>query len=245
MPGSLAASVCKEAEMRARDILMLAVVAVQISSAAVAADPLQGGIETKSVLPSGGIGPGDYSYPTFTPPQKPVKAAPVKPIKPLNGSARENVPIQQRPPMQMQVQQQAPMQMRIQQVALPQGFMGAWRVQGQRQKVEAMPEFQAGAEQAFGLNTNNTWNINGQPGSYSMSNGDMSTPIFVDKVQGGTAFIRYQHPVGKTMAQEAIVLSLDQNGAVFNGLERISIVKEGLAQPRAKVTYQLNGSRMR
>jgi hypothetical protein len=76
-----------------------------------------------------------------------------------------------------------------------------------------------------------------------MSNGDMSTPIFVDKVQGGTAFIRYQHPIKNTMAQEAIVLSLDQNGAVFNGLERISINKEG--QTRAKVTYQLNGSRMR
>ncbi len=228
--------------MRARHILMLAAVAVQISSAAVSADPLQGGIETKQIMQPGGVGPGDYQYPTFHAPQKPVKAVAPPPVKPLQGNLQQQI---QRPPMQMQVQQQAPIQMRIQQVALPQGFMGAWRVQGQRQKVEAMPEFQAGAEQAFGLNTNNTWNINGQPGSYSMSNGDMSTPIFVDKVQGGTAFIRYQHPVGKTMAQEAIVLSLDQNGAVFNGLERISIVKEGLAQPRAKVTYQLNGSRMR
>jgi beta-glucanase (GH16 family) len=123
--------------------------------------------------------------------------------------------------------------------------MGSWRVQGQRSKVEAMPEFQAGAEQAFSLNTNNTWNIGGQPGSYSMSNGEMSTPLWVDKVEGGTAFIRYQHQVGKTMAQEAIVLSLIPGGAQFNGLERISIVKEGMAQPRAKVTYQLNGSRMR
>ncbi|MBS1953062.1 MAG: hypothetical protein JST89_02690 [Cyanobacteria bacterium SZAS-4] len=228
--------------MRARNLLMLAAVAVQISSAAVAADPLQGGIEQKQMMPSGGVGPGDYQYPTFTPPVKPVKAPTPPKTKPLNASIHENVPIQ-RPPMQMGIQQrvQPPIQGGV--VALPQGFMGAWRVQGQRQKVEAMPEFQAGAEQAFSLNTNNTWNINGQPGSYSMSNGDMSTPLWVDKVEGGTAFIRYQHPVGKTMAQEAIVLSLVPGGALFNGLERISIVKEGTQ--RAKVTYQLNGARMR
>lgn len=227
--------------MRARYMLMLAAAAVQISSAAMA-DPIQGGIEQKQMIQPGGVGPGDYQYPTFTPPVKPVKAPTPPKIKPLNGGVHDNV---QRPPMQMQIQQRAPIQQPLQGgvVALPQGFMGAWRVQGQRQKVEAMPEFQAGAEQAFSLNTNNTWNINGQPGSYSMSNGDMSTPLWVDKVEGGTAFIRYQHPVGKTMAQEAIVLSLVPGGVQFNGLERISIVKEG-AQ-RAKVTYQLNGARMR
>ncbi|HEY9731423.1 MAG TPA: hypothetical protein V6C89_05890 [Drouetiella sp.] len=220
--------------MRGRYILMLAAVAVQMSSAAIA-DPLKGGIETKQVMG----GAGDYAYPAPTMVQAPVikPQAPVKapPSKPLNATIRESVPVQ-RPPIQMQVQRQ---------VVLPQGFMGSWRVQGQRSKVEAMPEFQAGAEQAFSLNTNNTWNIGGQPGSYSMSNGEMSTPLWVDKVEGGTAFIRYQHPVGKTMAQEAIVLSLIPGGAQFNGLERISIVKEGMAQPRAKVTYQLNGSRMR
>ncbi|MGH9554162.1 MAG: hypothetical protein ACRD3W_32590, partial [Terriglobales bacterium] len=64
-------------------------------------------------------------------------------------------------------------------------------------------------------------------------------------VEGGTAFIRYQHPISKTMAQEAIVMSLVPGGIQFNGLERISIVKEGMAQPRAKVTYQLMGSRQR
>jgi|688.fasta_scaffold563161_1 hypothetical protein len=220
--------------MRGRNILMLAAVVAQISSAAMA-DPLQGGIETKQVMG----GAGDYAYPApqmvqppVMRPQTPVKAPP---SKPLNAQIQQSVPVQ-RPPIQMQVTRQ---------VVLPQGFMGSWRVQGQRSKVEAMPEFQAGAEQAFSLNTNNTWNIGGQPGSYSMSNGEMSTPLWVDKVEGGTAFIRYQHQVGKTMAQEAIVLSLIPGGAQFNGLERISIVKEGMAQPRAKVTYQLNGSRMR
>lgn len=225
--------------MRTRNILMLAVFAVQMSSAAMA-DPLVGGVKTNQVMD----GAGDYSYPApqMVKPQMPIMhtQTPIKapPSRPLNANIHENVqqPPMQRPPMQIQIQKQ---------VVLPQGFMGSWRVQGQRSKVEAQPEFQAGAEQAFSLNTNNTWNINGQPGSYSMSNGDMSTPLWVDKVEGGTAFIRYQHPVGKTMAQEAIVLSLGQGGVQFNGLERISIVKEGSPQPRAKVTYQLAGSRMR
>jgi hypothetical protein len=216
---------------------MLAAVAVQISSAAMAA-PLQGGIEQKQQLPGAGDYAGDYPAPQMVPvpmrPQTPTKAAP---SRPLNGNIRETAaPQPPRQPIPVTIQKQ---------VVLPQGFMGSWRVQGQRSKVEAMPEFQAGAEQAFSLNTNNTWNIGGQPGSYSMSNGEMSTPLWVDKVEGGTAFIRYQHQVGKTMAQEAIVLSLVPGGAQFSGLERISIVKEGLAQPRAKVTYQLNGARMR
>lgn len=227
--------------MRTKYILMLALVANQFAGAAMAGEPLKGGIETKQAIQ----GAGDYSdYPAYPPPvavQAPVLKPqhPVKPppSKPLSGQIRESAPP---PPVQR------PLQMTVQrQVVLPQGFMGAWRVQGQRRNVEAMPEFQAGAEQAFSLNTNNTWNINGQPGSYSMSNGEMSTPLWVDKVEGGTAFIRYQHPVGKTMAQEAIVLSLVPGGAQFNGLERISIMKEGIPQPRAKVTYQLSGMRMR
>lgn len=230
--------------MRARHMLMLAALAVQVSSAAMA-QPLQGGIEQKQLMQPGGVGPGDYQYPTFTPPAKPVRA-PIPPkVKPLNATIRENV--QQRPPMQMGIQQRAPIQQPLQAgvVALPQGFLGSWRVQGQRAKVEAAsPDFQSTAEQAFALNTNNTWTINGQPGSYSMSNGEMSTPLWVDKVEGGTAFIRYQHQIKNTMAQEAIVLSLGQGGTQFNGLERISIVKQG-EPPRAKVTYQLNGNRMR
>jgi hypothetical protein len=225
--------------MRKRYMLMLAVLAIQASSAAMAQQPLKGGVEQKEQFINGGASDGGYPAPVMVQPnvpimrpQTPVQARPQPPRKPLNGNASESAPRQR--PIQGGVQ-----------VVLPQGFMGAWRVQGQRSKVEAMPEFQSGAEQAFQLNTNNTWNINGQPGSYSMSNGEMSTPLWVDKVEGGTAFIRYQHPVGKTMAQEAIVLSLVGGGGQFNGLERISIVKEGIPTPRAKVTYQLAGARMR
>jgi len=131
-------------------------------------------------------------------------------------------------------------------VQLPAGFLGAWNVQGRRSRVEAMPEFQAGAEKAFTMTNQQVWTITGNPGNYSLgSNTGVSTPIYVDKVSGSTAFIRYQHPVGHTMAQEAIVMSLQPGAAQFNGLERVSIVKEGLPQPRAKVTYQLIGSRQR
>jgi hypothetical protein len=223
--------------MRTRNILMLAVLAVQISGAAVASEPLQGGIKTNQVM----SGAGDNAYPApvmvqapIMRPQTPIKAPPTRP---LNANIQQNV---QQPPMQ-----RPPMQVQIKQVVLPQGFMGSWHVQGQRSKVEAAsPDFQGTAEQAFALNTNNTWTINGQPGSYSMSNGEMSTPLWVDKVEGGTAFIRYQHQIKNTMAQEAIVLSLGPNATAFNGLERISIVKQG-EPPRAKVTYQLSGARMR
>ncbi len=132
-------------------------------------------------------------------------------------------------------------------VALPPPFLGVWQVHGQRTAVQALPEFQASAEQAFTPNNDQIWNISGnQAAGYTLgSNTGISTALIVDKIQGNTAFVRYQHPVGKTMAQEAIVMSLLPGGRQFEGLERISIVKEGLPQPRAKVTYQLNGTRQR
>ncbi|HMY55331.1 MAG TPA: hypothetical protein PK671_20380, partial [Candidatus Obscuribacter sp.] len=71
----------------------------------------------------------------------------------------------------------------------------------------------------------------------------VTTSLNIYKVAGNQAFIRYQHPISKTMAQEAVVLELQNGGMSFQGLERISIVKEGEPQPRAKVTYQLYGQR--
>lgn len=132
----------------------------------------------------------------------------------------------------------------ISKVALPPAFLGAWQVHGQRTVVDAQPEFQAAAQQAFSLSNDQIWNISGGPGGYTLgSNTGISTALIIDKVQGNTAYVRYQHPVGNTMAQEAIVMSLRPGGSQFDGLERISIIKQGLAQPRAKVTYQLVGSR--
>ncbi len=129
-------------------------------------------------------------------------------------------------------------------VVLPPSFLGVWNVIGQRVKVEALPEYQSNAENAFALNTNNTWQFSGNPanGYLMSSNTGIRTQLTVDKVQGNTAFIRYQHPIKNTMAQEAVVISLQGNNDRFTGLERISIVKQGQT-PRAEVTYQLSGFR--
>jgi hypothetical protein len=132
-------------------------------------------------------------------------------------------------------------------VALPPAFLGSWAVQGQRTGIEAQPAFQQGIGNLFAQNTQNTWNIAGSPQKgYQMSNdAGVSTALTIYKVMNNQAFIRYQHPIGKTMAQEAIVMELQNGAATFQGLERISIIKDGQQPPRAKVTYQLNGQRQR
>jgi len=193
---------------------------------------LKGGVRDQEYVPGSGGG-SSYPAPQMVPQQPTYQ--PARPAKQLNGGASAS----QKPP------QQAPMQASVS-VTLPPQFLGVWNVQGTRTKVEAQPEFQQGAEQAFSTSNQQIWTIQGGQGGYTLgSNTGIQTPIYVDKVQGTTAFIRYQHPIKNTMAQEAIVMSLTAGGAQFNGLERISIVKEGVAQPRAKVTYQLVGSRQR
>jgi hypothetical protein len=148
---------------------------------------------------------------------------------------------QSRPPLQAQVQKVA---------TLPPGFLGQWQVSGGRTKVEAAdPAFQQQAAGAFQMQTMNTWSISGNPGAYQISSDTgVSFQLWVDKVANGVAFVRYQHPVKNTVAQEAIVMQLGNGGATFSGLERISIVKNVPGQApitRCKVQYQLNGQRMR
>ncbi len=203
------------------------------------ADPFKLGAEQKQYNEGG-------SYPAY--PQYPTPQAMPAPRPPINGNIREDV--RPRPPMNAGIQQNVPpprpqIKLQAQRVVLPASFLGAWNVQGQRTKVEALPEFQAGAEAVFAPNTSNVWNIGGDPNSgYRMSNDQgVSTQLVVDKVEGNTAFIRYQHPIKNTVAGEAIVMSLVPGGAQFNGLERVSITKQG--EVRAKVTYQLVGRRGR
>jgi len=146
-----------------------------------------------------------------------------------------------------QTQSRAPLQVTISKT-LPQGFLGQWQVNGSRTKVEAPPSFQQQAEGAFAGQTANTWTISGNPQSgYSIgSDTGVNFQLWVDKVANGVAFVRYQHPVKNTVAQEAIVMQLGNGGATFSGLERISIVKNVPGQPpetRCKVQYQLNGQR--
>jgi hypothetical protein len=154
----------------------------------------------------------------------------------------------QQPRYQPPPQQRAPIQLGVQEThVLPKGYMGTWRVSGNRTKIEAMqPEFEATAQQAFAPNTNNMWTIQGSPqGGYSMGNGEMQCQFFVDKIgPDGTAFIRYSHAIGHTEAQEAVIMTLTNGGRSFNGLERISIVKPGEQGPRCKVTYALSGQRV-
>lgn len=156
----------------------------------------------------------------------------------MQGGAQQNRPPAQRPPMQMGVQS----------VALPPAFMGSWLVIGQRSAVEAKtPEFQQQAAGAFQTNTRNIWNISGNPQQgYAMSN-DMGvqTSLKIMKVAGQQAVIFYQHPMGKSgtvMAQEQIIMELQNGGANFSGFEKISINKQGEGV-RATVKYSLSGQR--
>lgn len=209
-------------------------------------EPFKLGIEEKGYLQDVDSGQYQYPAPKAVPTQPPLKGNvqqehKKKPAKLLKGNAEERLPTP-RPPMNLGVQQQRS-------IPLPPQFLGAWMVYGTRQNVDALPQYQEGVFNIFAQQTEDMWNISGDPNSgYAFTNAGLgvSSAIYVDKVSGDTAFIRYQHPIKNTMAQEAIVMQLVPGGAQFNGLERISIVKPGeKGQPRAKVTYQLMGRRQR
>ncbi|MBI4533485.1 MAG: hypothetical protein HY711_06010 [Candidatus Melainabacteria bacterium] len=207
-----------------------------------AAEPFKLGVEEKGYVQSQPV-QGYADYPAYpTPPMTPQQGRSGS-YAPMSGRAATSAPLSG----SAAATTRPPIQAGITRVALPPPFLGVWNVQGQRIKVEAQPEFQAGAERSFAINTQNIWEIIGEPNAgYTMgSSTGIRTQLVVDKVQGNTAFIRYQHPVGNTMAQEAIVMTLVPGGVQFNGLERISIVKPNQAQPRARVTYQLVGQRQR
>jgi hypothetical protein len=207
-------------------------------AASASADPFKLGAESTQVI-QGATGSYEYPAPQMMGTQSPMQAS-VRSNAPMNLGAsmqRQNSP----PPRQFRMQTQ-------QQVQLPQGYLGVWLVQGRRTTVDAIPEFQNDADRAFATQTQNQWQISGSPGAYTMGNGQISTALIVDRVgPDGTAFIRYAHPMGRngaTSAQEAIVLSLQNGGMRFSGLERVSIVKNG-GPPRAKITYELMGQRQR
>ncbi|HEY9774997.1 MAG TPA: hypothetical protein V6C81_14630 [Planktothrix sp.] len=206
-----------------------------VTPLAAGADPFKLDATTNQYNP--GASSGNYSYPAPQMVQQAPMSATVRSSPPINLNAQQSY----QPPPSRPIQLNA-----TKTQVLPKGYMGSWRVLGQRSKVEAKPEFEQTAQTAFAMTTNNTWTITGSAqGGYTMGNGEMQCAIMVDKIgPDGTAFIRYQHQVGHTMAQEALILTLTNNGMSFNGLERISIVKEN-EPPRAKITYQLQGQRMR
>lgn len=191
-----------------------------------------------------------YPVPTMIP--QPARVAPiVKPPKkkPLKANLEQQVeqPMQQRQPIRANIQQAAPIQARVEASpppgVLPTQFMGNWLVLGSRSKIDARPEYQNGIENIFTASNSQTWNIVGGPGGYSMSSTTGVQSVQVGQCQSTTAFLRYQHQVGKTMAQEAIVMQLSPDGQTFQGMQRITIRKPGEASARAMVTYQLMGRR--
>lgn len=206
------------------------------TASSVSAEPFKLGVEERGYLQDPYQGEAGYPAPEM--------------VQPYNGGVQQN----QGPPLNGGASMGAlPPRKPIsagasRTVALPPPFLGNWVVQGMRKEVKgANPNFQQGAANAFRVQTRDVWVISGNPKSgYAFSNPQqgVKTKISVDKVDGNTAFIRYQHPINNTMAQEAIVMQLLPGAARFNGLERISIVKKGEA-PRAQVTYELVGTRQR
>ncbi len=126
---------------------------------------------------------------------------------------------------------------------LPPQFLGVWQVNGSRNAIEAQPQFQAGVSNIFSATTSNTWRIQGNKSKGYILSTDtgVQTQLTVES-RDDTAILRYQHPINKTIAQEALVMKLLPGGAQFDGLESISIVKPN-EPPRAKVTYKLIGRR--
>ncbi|HEY9789540.1 MAG TPA: hypothetical protein V6D22_04010 [Candidatus Obscuribacterales bacterium] len=193
-----------------------------------------------------GVQDNQYSsgpaYPDYPAPQM-IQPQPAPVAKPHKLSVQHNAPMQtgiqqtqQRPPMQAAAQALPP-------GVLPNQFLGNWLVLGQRAKVEARPEFQAGIDNIFTMSNSQTWNIVGQPGRYQMSSDTGVSQVQVGNCTTSTAFIRYGHPIKNTVAREAIVLQISPDGRQFQGMQRISIMKQGEPGPRATVTYNLMGQR--
>ena len=230
---------------KSSSVLLLLSVALSGSSAFAQDKPFELGVEQRDFIP-GQQQVQQYGKPMMigvpkSAPPPPKKVAP--PPKKINAGIQENQRPMQPPPQRMQQPQQM-MTQAPQEGVLPPQFLGRWQVLGNRSAVEAQPQYQAGMDNIFSMTTSNVWNIQGSPEQGYMLSTDtgVSTPLMV-QTQGNTAILRYQHPIRNTMAQEALVMQLGPNGAQFDGLERISIVKQGEPQPRAKVTYKLVGHR--
>jgi hypothetical protein len=238
-----------EAEMANRPIFaVLAALAALAVSMPAFADPYKLGVGVNVE----GQQPSPYSsYPAPHMIGQPVKVAPVAPPKKpkvLKATATQNNPrstpltgnvdtTPQPPPMQAAASASPPPGV------LPNQFLGNWNVIGQRSGVQALPQYQQGIDGIFTASNSQTWNITGSPGGYAMGSSSGVQNVQVGQCNQSTAFLRYQHQVGNTMAQEAIVMQLSPDGRSFQGMQRITIKKPGEPQPRAQVTYKLMGSR--
>ena len=238
--------------MRSRKLCTLLVLwatcaSPQLSLGQDSAKPFSLGAET-NVINNGDSGgyPAYPSYPVYQPPvqhppphltqQKP-KAAPVHHEKPLQANIQQN---SAPPPMQAAVQEE-----RLPPGVLPQQFIGQWSVLGSRTKAQGGgPQYQEALDRVMPQSNNQSWNIAGQPGAYSMTSSNGASNIQVNQCTTNTAFIRHQYQVGNCVAREAYVLQLDPSGTSFQGVMRCSVSKPGEPPPpRFQAQYNLMGRR--
>ncbi|MBX9724487.1 MAG: hypothetical protein K2X81_23960 [Candidatus Obscuribacterales bacterium] len=202
--------------------------------------------EDENYLPAPGPAP-TYSKPQMVgPPHAKVDAVPKPKPKEKPKPIKAGITFDQhkaQPPVRPIVAPK-PVAVPVVNGVLPDQFLGRWQVIGSRSAVEAQAQYQSGINGIFSGSTSNIWNIQGNAvqGYTLTTDSGVSTALNV-QTKGDVAVLRYQHPINKTMAQEALVMQLVAGGAQFDGLEKISIVKPGEQGARAKVTYKLVGQR--
>lgn len=198
------------------------------------AEPFKLGVEQKNVIPGQNL-KEQYPMPVALP--DPYQTGGVQKQAPMRARIQKKAP-PKRKPIKARIGKSVP---------LPPGLMGRWLVRGKLQEAQgSKPQYREALRRIFRPNTQNVWTLSGNPqkGYYFSNAKGAKSALFVNKVQGNTAFIRYGHPIGKCVAQEAVVMQLSPNGMEFKGLERVTIVKKG-EQWRFKAKYQLVGVRQR
>lgn len=230
--------------MLVKKSLLLVMTLSFLPGVAMADEPFRLGVQENATYQQPQATPYYPSYPQYTPQVPKTAPPPVTPPKKKIKAGIDKTQAPAPPPMQGNIQQ-TPMQVQTPvQGYLPPQFLGVWQVMGSRSGAEAQPQYQGAIDSIFSATTSNTWRIQGnQQSGYVLSTDTGVQTALMVETQGNTAILRYQHPIKNTMAQEALVMQLLPGGAQFDGLERISIVKQGEPQPRAKVTYKLIGRR--
>ncbi len=230
--------------------------ALSLSTATAWADePFKLDASHTEVIPGQVQQQASYGTPTYATPQMVPTQPPPKKLKMeiKHTEAPKQPPPPPPPPPQRPMQPVQAMQpMQPQDGVLPPQFLGRWAVQGQQTGVEVAQWFQqkTGAtvekvRSQFSPTNQQTWTIQGSPqqGYVMQSDTGATTPLMVQTQSANIAIIKYQHQVFNSVANEAIVMQLGPDGAQFEGLESITIVKPG-EQPRFKVKYKLYGRRM-
>ena len=201
-----------------------------------AAEPFQLGVEQKDVIPGDNFqGQAQYPKPVAVP--DPYQTGGVQQQAPLRANINRQAPPQKKP-LQIKATKSIP---------LPPGLMGKWLVRGNLVEAQgSQPKYQEALPRIMRANTQNVWTLSGNPqkGYFFSNDQGAKSALYVNKVEGNTAFIRYGHPVGNCVAQEAVVMQLSPDGMEFKALERITIVKKG-EMWRFKAKYQLVGVRQR